>query len=131
MAAKHGQSLPHLLPGEVTLLGYAADDSRDIVTLADKEALVLELAHQIQEQRLEKALLEQGTVWIVGKFFAFYLHSLCAHFFLLFSILTYFRARVVFWRQCGRTARGRGERVPRSASYIHRQEESRSSHPHD
>lgn len=61
MAAKHGQSLPRLRPGEVTLLDYAADDLRDFVTLSDKEALVLQLANQIQEQRLEKALLEQGT----------------------------------------------------------------------
>ena len=58
MASKQGQS-PHLRPGEVTLLEYA-DDS-DIVTLSDKEALVLQLADQIQEQQLEKALLEQGT----------------------------------------------------------------------
>jgi len=61
MAAKLGQSLPHLLPGEVSLLDHAADDTRDIVPLSDKEALVLQLANQIQEQRLEKALLEQGT----------------------------------------------------------------------
>lgn len=60
MAAKHGQ-LPHLRPAEVTLLDYAADDSRDIVSLSEKEQLVLQLANQIQEQRLEKALLEQGT----------------------------------------------------------------------
>lgn len=59
MAAKHGL-LPHLQPGEVTLLDYAADDSRDVVTLSDKEALVLQLYNQIQEQQLEKAVLEQG-----------------------------------------------------------------------
>jgi len=62
MAAKHGQSLPHLQTGEVTLLDYAADDSRDVVTLSDKEALVLQLYNQIQEQQLEKAFLEQGTI---------------------------------------------------------------------
>lgn len=67
MAAKHGQSLPHLLPGEVTLLDYAADDSRDALSLSDREALVLQLAQQIQEQQLEKALLEQGTVYIARK----------------------------------------------------------------
>lgn len=61
MAANLAQSLPHLLPGEAILLDYAADDSRDIVPLSEKEALVLQLANQIQEQRLEKALLEQGT----------------------------------------------------------------------
>lgn len=59
MATKHGQ-LPHLRPSELTLLDYAADDSRDIVTLSDQEALILQLAHQIEEQRLEKALLESG-----------------------------------------------------------------------
>ncbi|KAJ5494174.1 hypothetical protein N7463_010261, partial [Penicillium fimorum] len=59
MAAKHGQTLPHLQSGEVTLLDYSADDSRDVVTLSDKEALVLQLYNQIQEQQLEKALLEQ------------------------------------------------------------------------
>ena len=57
MATKHGQ-LPHLRPNELTLLEYAADDSRDIVTLSDQEAQILQLAHQIQEQQLEKALLE-------------------------------------------------------------------------
>ncbi|CAG8022221.1 unnamed protein product [Penicillium salamii] len=59
MAAKHGQSLPHLQTAEVTLLDYAADDSHDVVTLSDKEALVLQLYNQIQEQQLEKAFLEQ------------------------------------------------------------------------
>ncbi|KAJ9482717.1 hypothetical protein VN97_g10707 [Penicillium thymicola] len=59
MAAKHGQSLPHLQSGEVTLLDYSADDSRDVVTLSDKEALVLQLYNQVQEQQLEKAFLEQ------------------------------------------------------------------------
>ncbi|KGO36905.1 Centromere protein Cenp-H [Penicillium expansum] len=59
MAEKHGQSLPHLQSGEVTLLDYSADDSRDVVTLSDKEALVLQLYNQVQEQQLEKAFLEQ------------------------------------------------------------------------
>ncbi|KAJ5211632.1 uncharacterized protein N7498_003278 [Penicillium cinerascens] len=66
MAAKLGQSLPHLLPGEAILLDYAADDSRDIVPLSDKEALVLQLANQVQEQRLEKALLEQELEVLSG-----------------------------------------------------------------
>lgn len=61
MATKHGPTRPHLHPGEVTLLDYAADDSRDVVTLSDKEALVLQLYNQVQEQQLEKAVLEQGT----------------------------------------------------------------------
>jgi hypothetical protein len=60
MAAKHDLSLPHLQTGEVTLLNYSADDSRDVVTLSDKEALVLQLYNQVQEQQLEKAFLEQG-----------------------------------------------------------------------
>ncbi|KAJ6115841.1 hypothetical protein N7523_006258 [Penicillium sp. IBT 18751x] len=64
MAAKPGPT--HLLPGEVTLLDYAADDSCDIAPLSDKEALVLQLANQIQEQRLEKALLEQELETLSG-----------------------------------------------------------------
>jgi hypothetical protein len=61
MATKHTQ-LPHLRLGELTLLGYAADDSHDVVTLSDQEALILQLANQVQEQQLEKALLESGTI---------------------------------------------------------------------
>ncbi|KAJ5132800.1 hypothetical protein N7448_006958 [Penicillium atrosanguineum] len=64
MAAKLGPA--HLLPGEVTLLDYAADDSRDIAPLSDQEALALQLANQIQEQRLEKALLEQELESLSG-----------------------------------------------------------------
>jgi hypothetical protein len=63
MATKLASARPHLLANELTLLNYAADDVRDIVTLSDKEALVLQLASQIQEQQLEKALLEQGTIY--------------------------------------------------------------------
>lgn len=59
MATKHAQ-LPHLRPGELTLMEYAVDDSRDIVTLSDQEALILQLANQVQEQQLEKALLESA-----------------------------------------------------------------------
>ncbi|KAJ5155552.1 hypothetical protein N7492_008355 [Penicillium capsulatum] len=66
MAAKHGPSLPHLRPGEVTLLDYAADDPRDVISLSEKEAQLLQLAHQIQEQRLEKALLEQEPESLSG-----------------------------------------------------------------
>ncbi|KAJ5239514.1 hypothetical protein N7468_004133 [Penicillium chermesinum] len=65
MAPKHGQ-WAHLRPEEVTLLDYAADDSRDIITLSDKEKLVLQLANQIQEQRLEKALLKQEPESLSG-----------------------------------------------------------------
>lgn len=63
MATKQASARPHLLSNELVLLEYAADDVRDIVTLSDKEALVLQLASQVQEQRLEKALLEQGTIY--------------------------------------------------------------------
>jgi hypothetical protein len=63
MATKQGSVRPHLLSNELALLDYAADDVRDIVTLSDKEALVLQLAGQVQEQQLEKALLEQGTIY--------------------------------------------------------------------
>lgn len=66
MATKQGAARPHLLSNEQTLLDYAADDTSDIVTLSDKEALVLQLASQIQEQQLEKALLEQGTIYLLG-----------------------------------------------------------------
>ena len=53
-------SLPHLEEGELALLELAADDARDVVSLSDKEALILQLYHRAQEQKLEKALLEQG-----------------------------------------------------------------------
>ncbi|GIK01589.1 hypothetical protein Aspvir_005627 [Aspergillus viridinutans] len=59
MSTARIQSLPHLSPGEVSLLDLAADDPRDVVSLADKEALILQLYNQIQELELEKALLEQ------------------------------------------------------------------------
>ena len=62
MATKQSLVRPHLLSSELTLLDYAGDDSRDIVTFSEKEALVLQLAGQIQEQQLEKALLEQGAI---------------------------------------------------------------------
>lgn len=63
MATKHSSARSHLLSNELSLLEYAADDVSDIVTLSDKEALVLQLASQTQEQQLEKALLEQGTIY--------------------------------------------------------------------
>ncbi|THC99898.1 hypothetical protein EYZ11_000596 [Aspergillus tanneri] len=43
-----------------------ADDSRDTVTFSDKEARILQLYHQIQEQQLEKALLEQDLQLLSG-----------------------------------------------------------------
>lgn len=82
MAEKHSQPLPHLRPGEVTLLEYAADDPRDVLSLSEKEALLLQLAHQIEEQRLEKALLEQGTP-PVGTFAFFFSIFSCSSLFLL------------------------------------------------
>lgn len=53
-------SLPHLEEGEIALLDLAADDARDVVSLSDKEALILQLYHRAQEQKLERALLQQG-----------------------------------------------------------------------
>lgn len=60
-SSKEGRSLPHLGPSEVALVDIAANDSRDIVSFSDKEASILQLYHQIQEQQLEKALLQQGN----------------------------------------------------------------------
>ena len=54
-------SLPHLEPGEIALLDLATDDTRDVVSLSEKEAWILQLYNQAQEQELEKAILEQGT----------------------------------------------------------------------
>ncbi|GIJ87773.1 hypothetical protein Asppvi_006686 [Aspergillus pseudoviridinutans] len=59
MSTARIQSLPQLSPGEVSLLDLAADDPRDVVSLSDKEALILQLYNQIQELELEKAILEQ------------------------------------------------------------------------
>jgi hypothetical protein len=92
MAAKHDQSLPHLQSGEVTLLDYSADDPRDVVTLSDKEALVLQLYNQVQEQQLEKAFLEQGVSdknFAMLIFFFFFPLSLlfCLSFFFLIAFI--------------------------------------------
>ncbi|RDW86558.1 centromere protein H [Aspergillus mulundensis] len=59
MSLSKPRSLPQLGAGEVTLLDLAADDPRDTVSFSDKEASIIQLYHQIQEQELEKALLEQ------------------------------------------------------------------------
>ena len=61
MASANAPSLPHLEPGEVSLLNLATDNPRDTLSLSDREALILQLYNQIQEQKLEKALLEQST----------------------------------------------------------------------
>lgn len=62
MASTNASSLPHLDQGEVSLLDLVTDTSRDTPPLSDREVLVLQLYNQIQEQELEKALLEQGMV---------------------------------------------------------------------
>ncbi|KAJ5135582.1 uncharacterized protein N7515_004860 [Penicillium bovifimosum] len=67
MAATHGQLWPHLQSNEVTLLNYATDDPRDVITLGHKQELVLQLYHQVQEQQLEKALLEQNLEPVSGE----------------------------------------------------------------
>ncbi|EAW09734.1 centromere protein H [Aspergillus clavatus NRRL 1] len=59
MASAKIQPLPHLSPGEVSLLELAADDPRDVISLSKKEALILRLYDQIQEQELETALLKE------------------------------------------------------------------------
>lgn len=72
MASTKAHALPHLNPGELSLLDLAAEDPRDVVALSEKEELILQLHHQIQEQELEKALLQQGTfihVWTCYTFF--------------------------------------------------------------
>lgn len=53
-------TISHLDSGEGFLLSLAEDDRRDAVLLSDKEALVLQLHRQIQEQKLERAFLEEG-----------------------------------------------------------------------
>lgn len=62
MASENASSLPHLDQGEVSLLNLVTDNPRDTPPLTDREALVLQLYNQVQEQELEKALLEQGMV---------------------------------------------------------------------
>lgn len=62
MASANVSALPHLNPGEVALVNLATDTPRDGLSLSEKEISVLQLYNQIQEQELERALLEQGTV---------------------------------------------------------------------
>ncbi|KAJ5493149.1 hypothetical protein N7539_001895 [Penicillium diatomitis] len=66
MASQQGLTRLHLLPNEQILLSYAADDVQDIVTLSETEELVLQLARRVQEQQLEKALLEQEFETLSG-----------------------------------------------------------------
>ncbi|RAL01699.1 centromere protein H [Aspergillus ibericus CBS 121593] len=66
MTSEKIRSLPHLNPGEASLLDLATDDPRDAVSLSEREASILQLYQQIQEQQLEKALLEQDTDLLSG-----------------------------------------------------------------
>ena len=50
---------------ETALLDLAADDRRDVLSLSDKETLILRLYDQIQELELEQAVLEQGAQGII------------------------------------------------------------------
>ncbi|BCS22450.1 centromere protein H [Aspergillus puulaauensis] len=61
MSSSKARGPPQLSSGEVTLLDLAADDPRDTVSFSDKEALIIQLYHQVQEQELEKAILEQES----------------------------------------------------------------------
>ncbi|KAL4978226.1 centromere protein H (CENP-H)-domain-containing protein [Aspergillus desertorum] len=61
MSLSKVRKLPQLSAGEAKLLDLAADDPRDTLSFSDKEALIIQLYHQIQELELEKALLEQGV----------------------------------------------------------------------
>ena len=56
--------------GEAALLALATDDRRDVASWTDKEELILRLYDQIQEQALEKAVLEQGP-WSLPFIFSF------------------------------------------------------------
>jgi hypothetical protein len=51
--------LSNLDDAETALLDLAADDGH-VLSLSDKEALILRLYDQIQELELEQAVLEQG-----------------------------------------------------------------------
>ncbi|KAK1145617.1 hypothetical protein N8T08_004176 [Aspergillus melleus] len=66
MASSKARSLPHLDAGEATLVEIAANDPRDTVSFSDKEASILQLYRQIQEQQLEKALLQQDSQLLSG-----------------------------------------------------------------
>ncbi|KAE8152692.1 centromere protein H (CENP-H)-domain-containing protein [Aspergillus avenaceus] len=66
MASAKVRSLPHLDSNETSLVDLAEDDPRDVVSFSDKEALILQLYHQIQEQELEKALLREDAELLSG-----------------------------------------------------------------
>jgi hypothetical protein len=59
--AQRASRLTDLHEAETALLDLAADGRQDVLSLSDKEALILQLYDQIQELELEQAVLEQGT----------------------------------------------------------------------
>ncbi len=70
MASRNGVhviSHKQLEPYETALLELASIDSKDQLSLTEKESQILQLYDLIQEQELEKALLEQGTYPIIKK----------------------------------------------------------------
>lgn len=107
-------SLPCLEEGEIALLALAADDPRDVMSFADKEALILQLYNQTQEQELEKAILEQGLQPSQRSFH---------HAYGFLTTNSFYRTGTVFRRECRGATRDRRARTPRGASYIHCQEE--------
>ncbi|KAL4926274.1 centromere protein H [Aspergillus undulatus] len=62
MSMSKARSHSQLSSGEVTLLDLAADDPRDNVSFSDKEAAIIQLYRQIEEQELENALLQQEPI---------------------------------------------------------------------
>ena len=63
--ASHTLTGANLEHPEVALLGLAADNPRDVLSLSEKERAILRLYDQIQELELEQAVLEQGMPSIV------------------------------------------------------------------
>ena len=65
-AGNSAASLPYLEEGERALVDWAADKARDVVVvpavLGDREGMILQLYHRAEEQKLERALLEQGLL---------------------------------------------------------------------
>ena len=114
------QSLPNLEEGEVSLLELAADDARDVAPLSDKEAMILQLYHRVQEQKLEKALLQQGALFIPCLLLFGYANLRFLH-----------RVRKRLRGECRRATRDRGTRTTRGPSDIYRQEESSGNGSYD
>lgn len=118
-------SLPHLEEGERALLALAADDARDVAPLSDKEALILQLHHRVEEQKLEKALLEQGWFFFYDFFFFF------APLYDVFSLNHIIRTRRNLRRRQCRATCGRRTGAARGESYLYSQEESRRDGSYD